>query len=595
MKVDEQLFERIVDDIQKTTDCGLCSLWRINSNTHDTFQSVSLIAQKLKECFSYIFIQNEDYVHDLGDCFIQQILFKTQSDQKPYYFCGIEECKTHRSIEAIKSLNLKFFIGIPIYDHKQNKTIAVLKLSYLENPRLDQVEQFSIAVSDVINSCINRYTLFKKRQVIEDLMKIYQEKGNRNNIRNFFNNIVKEILPKYFNYEGASFFMWDSFLNHYQLLSSTGIKDITTAEYNLMSYVAGVGLTGKVAKEKKTRIYSNLDDEEINNRDYKNFCIENTKHKGKTMMVVPIFRLSKTNEVIGILRFINKMNKINNEVVDYFNDTDDEIMTYAAKYLALTIDYFLREEERNDFISKLSHEFKNPSQSIFVTADRIVKQYNNPQFIERDLLSYIKNIRDFSELQMQQAETNLYVSKMHLNKPLSQRYTISKNSLRRILTKARHLVIPFARIENATFDNIEIDQYFPNWELYIDKIAFETIFHNLLTNAIKYRDPNSTFSVKIEGYGKPEWVIINVSDYGVGIDSWDKDKIFFLGYRGDNVTRYNSNGFGIGLAVVKQIVEDFNGEIYVTNLKNPTIFEIKLPRHLFYNSYTKEEIWNQAQ
>ena len=75
------------------------------------------------------------------------------------------------------------------------------------------------------------------------------------------------------------------------------------------------------------------------------------------MMVIPIFRPSKRDEVIGILRLVNKKNEKNKNVVDYFNNGDVELIRYACKYLALTFDYFLGEEERNDFVSKLSHEF----------------------------------------------------------------------------------------------------------------------------------------------------------------------------------------------------------------------------------------------
>ena len=49
---------------------------------------------------------------------------------------------------------------------------------------------------------------------------------------------------------------------------------------------------------------------------------EDTGPPGKTLMVIPIFRPSNRKEVIGVMRFVNKQNSVNENVVDYFNDTD---------------------------------------------------------------------------------------------------------------------------------------------------------------------------------------------------------------------------------------------------------------------------------
>ena len=66
-----------------------------------------------------------------------------------------------------------------------------------------------------------------------------------------------------------------------------------------------------------------------------------------------------------------------------------------------------------------------------------------------------------------------------------------------------------------------------------------------------------------------------------------------IGQSNNNNNNYNNNGFGVGLPVVKQITNDFGGEIKVINLKSPTKFEIKLPKYLYNNNYIKSEIWNQ--
>ena len=107
------------------------------------------------------------------------------------------------------------------------------------------------------------------------------------------------------------------------------------------------------------------------------------------------------------------------------------------------------------------------------------------------------------------------------------------------------------------------------------------VFYNLLTNSIKYRVPNTDLQVLFSAEDNSEGLIINVSDSGIGVAPKDAIRIFLLGVRSDNARRINAEGYGIGLLVTKLIIEAFGGEIRLSNYKNPTTFEIKLPRTLY--------------
>ena len=77
------------------------------------------------------------------------------------------------------------------------------------------------------------------------------------------------------------------------------------------------------------------------------------------------------------------------------------------------------------------------------------------------------------------------------------------------------------------------------------------------------------------------------------INEKDKDRIFLLGVRSENAQKTNSEGYGIGLHVVNQILRDFGGKISVKQCSNPTIFEIKLPHLLYSNNYLNSKEWKQ--
>lgn len=593
-KIGQELFDSLVKAILETTNCDMCSLWSIcNNNTNGGFQSASLIARNLRVGLDYNFCCEEDYVHELSNCFITDVLRETKKTKLPYYSCSKSECPNHKSPRCINALNLQYFIGIPIPNYNNSsKTMAVLKLSYINEPQINQLELWANTIRDFISSALHRYLLLQKQQIIDDLIKNYQKRGQEKNIANIFEPIIDIIRTKYCICDGASFFMWDSYMNRYNLLVTHGLVGVEPKDYSKVYYQSGEGLTGKVAELKKAKIYDNLETEKKNS-EHKEKWKEATIDPGKTMMVIPIFRPSNGKDVIGILRLINKSNKQAPRVIDYFNDVDVDLISFASSYIALFIDYLLGEEAQSDFISKLSHEFYTPAHAIHKTAHRLVKNKDNDEFIKRYLDPYLDDIIYYAEFQKWQATTNLYLSKIRRKTPLIKRYNITKCALKEIINRGISIIKPIARNARVSFDNIKIDTLFPSVFLYIDETAFVTIFYNLLTNAIKYNDPNTIFHVSISGYEGEDFISIYITDYGVGILEGDKQKIFQVGYRGENATIYNNNGFGVGLPVIKQITNDFGGEIKVVNLKSPTKFEIKLPKYLYNNNYIKSERWNQ--
>ena len=116
---------------------------------------------------------------------------------------------------------------------------------------------------------------------------------------------------------------------------------------------------------------------------------------------------------------------------------------------------------------------------------------------------------------------------------------------------------------------------------YSNKELINSIFQNLIHNAIKYSKPISndhTPIIKIEINQSENKVNITVKDNGIGIDEKCIGKIFDLYYRVDNE---QEQGSGLGLYIVKRIVDDFNGEIKVKSEQNEgTFFELTLPNFI---------------
>lgn len=108
-----------------------------------------------------------------------------------------------------------------------------------------------------------------------------------------------------------------------------------------------------------------------------------------------------------------------------------------------------------------------------------------------------------------------------------------------------------------------------------DEIHLTQLFQNLITNAVKYND-SEVPKVKITYERKGDKHVLSIADNGIGIPSRYHQKVFELFQRLHSKDKYS--GSGIGLAVCKKIMQQMDGDIYISN--NPsggTIFHLEFP------------------
>ncbi len=104
---------------------------------------------------------------------------------------------------------------------------------------------------------------------------------------------------------------------------------------------------------------------------------------------------------------------------------------------------------------------------------------------------------------------------------------------------------------------------------------FRIVVDNLLDNAIKYSPFGGAVSARVTtelGY-----VCLTVSDQGPGVQEESADQVFERLFRADNSRQRDSGSFGIGLSIVKRLVELRNGTVSVSHLSNPTSFRVEYP------------------
>ena len=133
-------------------------------------------------------------------------------------------------------------------------------------------------------------------------------------------------------------------------------------------------------------------------------------------------------------------------------------------------------------------------------------------------------------------------------------------------------IVPYVESKNI---NIVFDTYIEELKIRCDPESMERVILNLLSNAIKFTDNNGNISVFIEADEK--YVFIRVKDDGIGISEDIREKIFNRFVQEDKSFNRKKEGSGIGLALVKSLVELHDGEVYLEKVSKGSEFVVKLP------------------
>lgn len=217
---------------------------------------------------------------------------------------------------------------------------------------------------------------------------------------------------------------------------------------------------------------------------------------------------------------------------------------------------------RNDFINNYSHEFKTPVAAINGFANLMLRQ--NVQEDERR--QYLQIIADESKRLAYLSEETL------LSFRFDAQQIITEKKLYSLDEQLRQCVIMLSGEWNKKKLNITGDfsevMYFGNEEL------MQHLWLNLLNNSIKFTPEKGEIMISLVRHKKE--AVVTVSDTGAGMDAETVSHIFekyYQGYAGKK-----QEGLGLGLSIVKRIVEICNGTISVKSIpEEGSTFTVKLP------------------
>ncbi|WHY71913.1 substrate-binding domain-containing protein [Fictibacillus enclensis] len=246
----------------------------------------------------------------------------------------------------------------------------------------------------------------------------------------------------------------------------------------------------------------------------------------------------------------------------------------VAQVVGICTDITLQKEQerklahamaRSDFLSKMSHELRTPlngilgfAQLLELEEDLTDTQYDFVQEIlngGRHLLELVNEVLDLSRIET----GNLKIA-------------ITEVELLTVLQECVKIVNPMAKKKNITID-VQRDHSNTTMRVLADPVRLKQIFLNLLNNAIKY---NREFGkVYLYCHQEGDHQVIQVEDTGVGFSASEYNKVFVPFYR---IEGSKEEGTGIGLSLVKQLVNLMDGKISVTSTKGKgSNFKVTLP------------------
>jgi len=217
----------------------------------------------------------------------------------------------------------------------------------------------------------------------------------------------------------------------------------------------------------------------------------------------------------------------------------------------------IRETYRKEFMGNVSHELKTPLftvQGYILTLldgahkDKAVRK----KYLERASKGVERLIYIVKDLDM---ITKLETGDLHLHIENFNIVELVQNSFDLLEMKAAKKNI------TLTFD-IEYEK--PIW-VYADKERIQQVITNLVVNSIKYGKKGGTTEISVENLIKNK-VIVRVTDNGEGIEKANIPRLFERFYRVDKSGSRKEGGSGLGLSIVKHIIEAHNEKIYVESV-----------------------------
>ncbi len=277
--------------------------------------------------------------------------------------------------------------------------------------------------------------------------------------------------------------------------------------------------------------------------------------------------------VLFVIGFSGRMRRIRSSMRiirggDYSHKVEmggrDELTLLGDEFNALTEKLQSSEEKRRQFVSDASHELKTPLASIKLLSDSILQNSMD----ENTVKEFVEDIGNEADRLNRMSEKLLSLSKIESGVDTSYEIVNVIPTIERVSRMLSGL---------AKEQNVQIQHDFKRaCPVLIPEDDLYQIVFNLVENGIKYNVKGGILTISV--YSEDDSAVLKFKDTGVGISKDSQSKIFERFYRVDKARSRKSGGSGLGLSIVKDMVEHNAGTIDVSSTPGAgTEFTVTFP------------------
>lgn len=223
---------------------------------------------------------------------------------------------------------------------------------------------------------------------------------------------------------------------------------------------------------------------------------------------------------------------------------------------------------KSNFLTIMGHKLRTPLSEIKwaiegIAGDKRKLSANQEEFLER--------CRKSTKGLVSQVDNLLYVSE--IEKGLFK-YKLRFEPLEDLIAQSIQDSSQFAKDKKVSLKYQEPSSPLP--EISIDKEKISVVLHNLIDNAIRYSSKGSEVTIKLSKEG--ECLVFSIKDTGIGISKSEQRRVFTKFLRGKKAMKIYTEGTGLSLFVVKNIIEKHNGSVWFESKEEKgATFYFKLP------------------
>lgn len=315
--------------------------------------------------------------------------------------------------------------------------------------------------------------------------------------------------------------------------------------------------------------------------------LNHTQYEGKNIVmafIIDITKRKKTDEALkkSEEKLLKYASELESQVQERTKKLADAFGELEKSNTQLEVEIKIRKKAENEtrnaleherelnelksrFVSMASHEFRTPLSTILSSASLIDRYTQESEQNKRTnhvgkIKSAINNL------------TGILDDFLSLSKLEEGKIEINKTNL--VVADMTHEIVEEMRSIAKHGQRIIFSNNGVNKDIMSDEKIFKNILINLISNAIKYSQPETEINVSLNQ--KDSAIEISIQDHGMGIPMDEQKRLFERFFRAKNAT--NIHGTGLGLNIVKKYVEMLGGDIsFVSKLNEGSTFTVKIP------------------